>query len=276
MKNLIILFFLLVCQSSYGQNSEELVASPFSIGESFSFYSEILEEQRTLNIYLPPDFHSDSAKRYPIVYLLDGSAGEDFIHISGLVNFLTFPWAQSMPESIVVGIGNVDRKRDFTFPTTVKKDKEDFPTTGGSANFIQFLEKELKPLIEKRYPANNVSTLLGQSLGGLLATEILFKKTELFSNYLIVSPSLWWDDESLLDYKLETISANAVYVGVGKEGEVMARPARELAQKLEKVEKKDSAIYFDYLTEEDHSNVLHRAAYNAFRMIHAADNKKEK
>lgn len=38
----------------------------------------------------------------------------------------------AMPKSIVVGIANVDRKRDFTFPTTIKKDKEDFPTTGGS------------------------------------------------------------------------------------------------------------------------------------------------
>ncbi len=52
-----------------------------------------------------------------------------------------------LPPSIVVGISNVDRKRDFTLPTTIQKDKEDFPTTGESAKFISFIEKELQPYI---------------------------------------------------------------------------------------------------------------------------------
>ncbi|MFT4667468.1 MAG: putative alpha/beta superfamily hydrolase, partial [Gammaproteobacteria bacterium] len=192
------------------------------------------------------------------------------------VNFLNFPWARTMPDAIIVGISNIDRKRDFTYPTTVKKDKKDFPTTGGSEAFIQFLEKELKPLIEKRYPTNGVSTLLGQSLGGLLATEVLFKKSDLFTNYIIVSPSLWWDKESLLDYDLKTVNAKSVYVGVGKEGEVMERVAKELAQKLEKINNTNTAVYFDFLEEEDHTNVLHRAAYNGFRRINGSRSADEK
>ncbi len=269
MKNLIILLLFSIAQLGYAQNTDTLKTTPFTIGESFSFYSEVLEENRTLNIYLPSEYHPDSAKRYSVIYLLDGSAGEDFIHIAGLVNFLTFPWAQSIPDAIVVGVANVDRKRDFTYPTTVKQDKADFPTTGGSESFIQFLEKELKPLIEKRYQTNNTSTLLGQSLGGLLATEVLFKKSDLFTNYIIVSPSLWWDNESLLGYDLKAVNAKSIYVGVGKEGDVMERVAKELTQKLEKVNSAKAAIYFDFLEEEDHTNVLHRAAYNAFRIIHA-------
>jgi hypothetical protein len=72
-----------------------------------------LEEDRILNIYLPEGYGEDST-RYPVIYLLDGSYNEDFLHICGLVQFLTM--IEVMPKTIVVGIANVDRKRDFTFP----------------------------------------------------------------------------------------------------------------------------------------------------------------
>ena len=174
--------------------------SPLIIGETIAFSSKILEESRKLNIYLPHGYTKESTKKYPIIYLLDGSIDEDFIHISGLVQFGSFSWINIIPESIVVGISNIDRKRDFTFPTTNKKDKKDFPTAGGSEKFINFIEKELQPFIEKNYKTDATKTLIGQSLGGLVATEILFKKPALFDNYIITSPSLWWDDESLLKY----------------------------------------------------------------------------
>lgn len=106
-----------------------------------------------------------------------------------------------IPESIVVGIGNVDRKRDFTYPFQNELDLKEFPTSGKSEKFISFLEKELQPFIDSTYKTMEMKTIIGQSLGGLLVTKILFKKPELFNNYIIVSPSLWWDDEKLLEEK---------------------------------------------------------------------------
>ncbi|MCG7859670.1 alpha/beta hydrolase, partial [Flavihumibacter sediminis] len=58
-------------------------------------------------------------------------------------------------------------------------------------------------------------------MGGLLATEILLTKPALFTKYIIVSPSLWWDNASLLQGKLTNWSINdslQVYIAVGKEG----------------------------------------------------------
>ena len=112
----------------------------FSIGETFTFTSSKLAEERIVNIYLPMDYANNSTKEYPVIYLLDGTADEDFIHIAGLVQFGTFPWIDMLPESIVVGIANVDRKRDFTYPTNNAEDKAAFPTTGSSAAFMDFLE----------------------------------------------------------------------------------------------------------------------------------------
>ncbi len=89
-------------------------ASEFCIGTIETIYSKELNENRTLNIYLPDGYSNDSSKLYPVIYLLDGSKNEDFLHIAGLTQFLTM--IEKMPESIVIGIANVDRKRDFTLP----------------------------------------------------------------------------------------------------------------------------------------------------------------
>ena len=241
---------------------------PFTIGESMTFYSHLLGEEREINLYFPQGYADSSHKSYPVIYLLDGSVDEDFIHIAGLVQFGSFSWINMLPESIVVGIANVDRKRDFTFPTENKRDKKDFPTTGGSGPFIDFLSNELQPLIEKEYRTTGSKTLIGQSLGGLLATEILFTQPDMFDNYIIVSPSLWWDDESLLEAEPAAYtSPKSIYVAVGKEGKVMERTARELFGKLQERGIPHTKLYFQFLDEQDHGDALHLAVYHAFERI---------
>ena len=264
----LLILFTLLSNIANGQNTIKISETPFSIGESIKIRSEILDENRVLNIYLPNGYEQDSIKKYPVIYLLDGSVDEDFIHIAGLVQFGSFSWINMLPESIVVGISNIDRKRDFTFPTNNKRDKKDFPTTGSSKKFINFLEKELIPFVNTNYKTNTIKTLIGQSLGGLLATEILFKNPNLFDNYIIISPSLWWDDESLLKYTLlENQKNKSIYIGVGKEGEIMERTAQELYKKLKPFYKNNTNLFFKFFEEQSHGDALHLAAYDAFDKI---------
>lgn len=164
--------------------------APFILGVVDTLQSTILKERRALNIYLPAGYQPQDTTRYPVIYLLDGSADEDFIHIAGLMQCMNFPWDNTAPKSIIVGIANTDRRRDFTYPTTKQKDKARWPTTGGSATFIRFITQELQPYIRRSYRAGPRTTLIGQSFGGLLATEILFRQPALFTDYVIVSPSL--------------------------------------------------------------------------------------
>jgi predicted alpha/beta superfamily hydrolase len=228
-----------------------------------------LGEKRMLNIYLPDGYTDNPTATYPVIYLLDGSENEDLIHIVGVVQFLTM--IEKMPKSIVVGIANIDRKRDFTFPTTIAKDKKDYPTTGSSAKFTDFLEKELQPYIQKHYKTNSVKTIIGQSLGGLLATEILLKKPRLFNNYVIVSPSLWWDNESLLKF-LPTLSNQKfdpvnVYIAVGTEGKQMENDARSLSENLLSVANENVKVKFAAMPEENHLTILHNSVYKALEYL---------
>lgn len=280
-----LLFFMLTggvittsAQKSKLKNFTE--PQPFVLGEIQQINSKILSEKRTLNIYLPEGYKEADTIKYPVIYLLDGSADEDFIHVVGLVQYNNFSWINRIPQSIVVGIANTDRRRDFTSPSAFPETKEQFPTAGGSEKFVSFIEKELQPFIEKKYKTNNSKTIIGQSLGGLLATEILFTKPFLFDKYMIVSPSLWWNDGALLKTK-PLISENhfsqntSIYIGVGKEGlgpvfdnHVMEVDANLLYDKIKNSESKNIQVYFDYLPEEDHATVTHPALFNAFRILY--------
>ncbi|XZF14487.1 alpha/beta hydrolase [Chitinophagaceae bacterium MMS25-I14] len=266
MKQLLLIAAILICFSGRS-SAQESSSKPFVLGETREIYSQQLAEKRILNIYLPEGYSKDST--YPVLYLLDGSANEDFVHIVGLMQF--FNMIQMVPPTIVVGIGNIDRKRDFTFPTTIAKDKADYPTTGSSGKFISFVEKDLQPYIESQFKTNGVRTVIGQSLGGLVATEILLKKPELFTNYIIVSPSLWWDHESLLKSAPQLLNRNKagkkqVYLAVGAEGKVMENDAKQLAAILQQPANKNIKLHFDPLKGENHLTILHYSVYRAFRV----------
>ena len=266
----ILWFLIALTNTSFGQNAP--VTKPFVLGLIDVIPSKELGETRTLNIYLPEGYSKDSIATYPVIYLLDGSADEDFIHIAGLVQFANFPWVKLLPKSVVVGIANVDRRRDFTYPTTITKDKKDYPTTGHSQKFIAFIEQELQPYIQKTYSSSPSKTIIGQSLGGLLATEILVKKPTLFNHYVIVSPSLWWNNESLLtttpafskpDFKQNT----TVFVAVGKEGKVMEADAYRLVDVLKKGTLGTIKTNFHYFADENHATIFHLAVYKAFEKL---------
>lgn len=262
-------FTLLICALICSLKSvEQTSAKPLTIGETVTLRSEILNEDRLLNIYLPLGYSPDSAKTYPVIYLLDGSVDEDIIHVAGLVQFCSFPWINVIPETIVVGIANTDRKRDFTYPTFVEQDKTDFPTTGGSSYFIEFIEVELIPFIEKNYKVTDDKTVIGQSLGGLLATEILLSRPNLFRNYFIISPSLWWDNESLLSATINSdLAGKNIYIAVGNEGKEMIVSAEKLHKKIEEYNASDTEVYFQYFKNRTHADILHQALYEGFEMV---------
>ncbi len=255
-------------------HSQKIKEEPLTIGKIIKFNSDILNEERTLNIYLPESYSADTKKKYPVIYLLDGTITEDFLHIVGVVQFGSYPWINMIPESIVVGIANIDRKRDFTFPTTVEEHKKEFPTTGGSEKFIQCIEKEIQPIIERNYRTTEDRTIIGQSLGGLLATEILLTNPSIFDNYIIISPSLWWNNESLLQMEPQKYSSpKSIYIAVGKEGEIMEGEAKAIYKKLSENRDDYKKLDFNYFGDQDHANILHLAVYDAFIKLFSTEKK---
>lgn len=251
--------FLLFSVVASAQND----VKPLTIGQIHTLHSSVLNEDRKLNIVLPQGF--DAQKAYPVLYLLDGSENEDLLHVYGLYQF--FQMTFGAPDMIIVGIANVDRKRDFTFPVKDESLKKDFPTTGGSAKFLDFIGSELQPYIGKTFKTTSDKYIIGQSLGGLLAIEAMLRKPALFTHYFIVSPSLWWDNEALMAEapKLLASGGNApkyVYLSVGeKEAPLMKRNARDFEKMLKA---RNIPVDFESMGDEDHASILHNSLYEGF------------
>jgi len=105
-----------------------------------------------------------------------------------------------IPEMVLVGIssGN-NRVKDLTPSKITTKYGMPFNEENGEAEkFFTFIEKELIPFIENKYPVTNYRTLIGHSYGGLFTVYSLLKHSEVFANYLAIDPSLDWDDQKLI------------------------------------------------------------------------------
>jgi predicted alpha/beta superfamily hydrolase len=236
-------------------------------GSVVRLQSKVLNEERRINVFLPPAYEK-SSNRFPVLYLLDGSAHEDYFHVTSLIDFLAT--YDAMPATIVIGISNVDRRRDFTPPSEDEKDRAAAPTSGGADKFVSFLETELIPYVDSHYRTNGTRTIIGQSLGGLLATKVLLEKPRLFDQYVIVSPSLWWNRETLLGgaatlLKKSPTANRKIYLSVGDEHPQMKEEARRLADLIPKSGWANLQFYYDYLVAEDHATSLHISVYNAMK-----------
>ncbi len=179
--------------------------------------------QRTypLFIKLPRSYRVNEQNKYPVIYLTD--AWYAFQIVSGATRFpMNFG---KMEESIIAGIsyskgshGSSNRERDYT----PSHDKNWRMLTGQAREHMDFIEKDVFSYIEKNYRADPFDrTFVGNSFGGLFGTYILLNNPSMFKNYVLGSPSYWWDQRMIFDLeskvpnKKSTIAAN-VFIAVGE------------------------------------------------------------
>lgn len=199
--NASLLFCLFFISSIYSQHIDY---GKINIGTLDTIQSEILNETRRLWIHVPLR-EPKSGERYPVVYLLDGSA--HFPSVVGMTRQLSSINGNTVvPKMIVVGIPNTDRTRDLTPIHDPNNGPQN--TSGGGEKFMDFLEKELMPYIDNNYPTSPYKLFIGHSLGGLTVINTLLKRPELFNSYIAIDPSLWWANSSTLKEAKILLNAN--------------------------------------------------------------------
>lgn len=158
-------------------------ATPLVIGHSVTLHSSVLGEDRKILICLPADYEA-GGQPLPVIYLLDGRA--HFNHTTATVDLLSYNGR--MPRSMVVGIANIDRNRDFT-AVAIKG----LPS-GGADRFLDFIETELIPFINGNFRTAPHRTLIGHSLGGSLVAHTLVARPNLFQAAIAISPAISNDE----------------------------------------------------------------------------------
>jgi predicted alpha/beta superfamily hydrolase len=219
--------------------------------EQRQLFSKLSNQEYELYISLPDNYvNSDST--YQVIYLTD--ANQYFGLMADITRSLQ--WGSEMPEAIVVGIGyplssfKTDderwsrwlawRMRDLSPTNTAQMDKDfgmENIKSGGAFTFLQFMEQELFPFVEKNYRAKSKDrTFVGFSLGGLFGLYSLFQKPGLFQNYVLGSPSIWSDNKAILRIE-ETYADNhkdltgTVFMSAGElEEEINAGMVRNMLE----------------------------------------------
>ena len=171
-----------------------------------SLYSEILKEYRTFYVQFPANYQANSSEKYSVAFVLDGE-----VLLPTAYNVQNFYSGGFTPEMILIGISNANnRTRDLTTSKVEEIHGRPFNgESGGASAFIKFIETELIPDVEAKYPVTNFRTLIGHSYGGLFTLYTLVNHPHLFSNYIAIDPSLDWDNQKLLgesEEKLATIN----------------------------------------------------------------------
>ena len=238
-----MIVILLSCsfEALHAQNVKEKVCLDNT--EQFSITSEYVKGENYLIQVGLPFGYSSSHKTYPVIYVLDGDYA--FGITKGITDLLMI--GKEIKGIIVVGISygkgvfawSIKRTRDLTpgHDTIFAKGQN----TGGADNFLKFVQYELFPAVNKNYRTDpDSSAICGESLGGLLNSYILWKQPELFKGYIIISPSLIWDNKSVLKLESEYFVNHkelnkAVYIAYGSldSKEVIISPATELIKVIQ-------------------------------------------
>ena len=177
----------------------------YQVGEVHSLYSKILKESRDIYVQIPDSYNLDKGQKYPVAYILDG---EVFLPtLSAVQDFYSGGFT---PEMVLIGISNSKhRTRDLTTSTITSKYGMPFNEENGKAeDFLKFIEEELIPYVESKYPVTSYRTLIGHSYGGLFTLYSLFSRPLLFDNYLSIDPSLDWDNQKFIEQAKSTLAVN--------------------------------------------------------------------
>ncbi|WP_166239818.1 alpha/beta hydrolase [Paenibacillus turpanensis] len=171
-------------------------------------------EGRTYQIFVAKPMAPMPPSGYPVLYLLD--ANSVFGTMTEAIRLqCRRPDKTGVTPAVIVGIGypteepfSPNRFYDFTPAPSTEYTRTPggapLPEQGGAAAFLQFIEEELKPEIEREFTIDkNRQSIFGHSLGGLFVLYTLFSKPDAFQSYIAGSPSLHWNKQLMLDAERE-------------------------------------------------------------------------
>ena len=157
------------------------------------FPSKLLNNQRDIVVYLPPDYEASEEARYPVLYVQDGQN-----LFNEATSFQQIEWkmdetAQRLIQSkqiqpiIIVGIYNTEwRNAEFTPPGMNTGDPKNNPTPRGD-QYGRFVVEELKPFIDHSYrtiPDREHTAVAGSAQGGLITMYLAKQHKDVFGNVI--------------------------------------------------------------------------------------------
>ena len=236
---------------SYSQDCNNKII----IGERFKIHSSVYNKERTITVGLPRNYNP--RKKYPVLYMLDGLAQYSIGAIYSGLNYVG-----TIPDLIIVAIDYENRNNEYT-PTHIEKIKD----SGGSGQFVDFMEKDLFPYIDSVYSTMPYRIITGHSYAGILVVDLLLSKPNLFNAYIAMDPSLDWDN--CFEMKKTTIckNENLKYKNVYISGIKDNKNAFIFDSTLNSKNIPNFKCKYQYFEDEVHADVVFVSLYYGLRNI---------
>jgi uncharacterized protein len=263
---LVVLFLVLACTSSAAaQNASSLPWVQDTIATTK------LGAPRAVYVATPDDYQASAARRYPVLLILDANDRAQFRLAVANVAFLADRGA--IPPMIVVGVPNgSDRTHDLT-PMATGSTATRFGTAGGASTFADFLVDDVLPMVRSRYRALPATILAGHSFGGLLALEVAAKRPGAFAGIIAISPSLWWNDSSLVvDYADAIAKSSATQRLFATSGGLepdIDRTTKRFAARMDSLKPTKVAFGYHFYPDDDHGMTPAPSLVDGLRFIFA-------
>ncbi|MBO9830576.1 alpha/beta hydrolase [Xanthomonas sp. A2111] len=241
---------------------------------------------RTYQVFvaLPAGYADHPERRYPVLYATD--ADYAFPVARQIARRLNGE-GPAIDDFILVGLSYAlgdapmpSRRRDYT-PTTEDGDAAAAGATHGHAGaYIAYLRDQVLPFVAQRYRTDEARRLfLGHSYGGLLGTQILLSTPELFSGYILGSPSYWFGAHAMRAEEARFASSHRdlpaqVYLYVGEYEQRrygkhydMVTDAQQMVQTLRGRHYPSLRVQLDVLADEDHLSVAPRGLTHGLKFL---------
>ncbi|MBQ4875706.1 alpha/beta hydrolase [Pseudoalteromonas luteoviolacea] len=225
--------------------------------------SQYLTELPKITVALPSSYEANATKNYPVLYVLDGELNGELVN--GMLHRLHL--SNGTNEHIIVGLTSHDRITDFA-PTVNRDPRGPVGAGGGGDKFLDFIENELIPQVNKTYRTNNFNILAGHSIAGLLVIHSFQSRPKLFQGHLAFSPAVWWGARETAKATQKYVTSkqpikNYLYMNIGSEGGEMREVYDELSQTILRNRNLDLYLRQDEFNDDSHDFTMAAGLFNA-------------
>lgn len=153
-------------------------------------------------------------REWPVVVVMDGQWL--FGAVKDACRIMAFD--REAPEAVVVGISfdeddpaELVRERARWYsptawvpPPVVGAGDIEASSAGRALELANFVERQVLPMVDGGLRTSGERWFVGHSFSALFGTRLLLDRANLFSRFLLMSPSVWWNDRAILDIDAET------------------------------------------------------------------------
>ncbi|MEO8712776.1 MAG: alpha/beta hydrolase-fold protein [Parafilimonas sp.] len=284
--NLLLLFAAWLLLNGTVSFAQKTVTPKITGSEAYAIKSSINQKEYIITVLLPKNYSAADSITYPVLYVLDGNYSTASFY--GIKE--NFALGKEIKDIIFITIdANVqtekewlaNRYTDLTPTSSPSSDtaiagyfKLPVSPSGGGADFLATIEKDIIPFVEHNYKTNSERGIFGHSLGGLFAAYCLLTKPTLFQKYSINSPSLWWNNNEMIALADSTAKRNpnmkaSIFISSGSlEGDFMNAPVNNFIQSL-KTNFSTLNITSKIFEDETHLSVVPSASSRTLKVLYA-------